>query len=286
MNFYRFFSRKYSVDYRFVFIGAVIYGISIGWVLSPNGIAPGGIAGLSVMLGRLLNVGVGTLTVILNIPLLIIGWVSFGGKFLVGTAAAIFVSGAAADASQLISPVTENPMLAAISGGAGLAVGCGIIFLAGATTGGTDIAVRLIKRKKPHTKTGQIFLAIDGTVCLLSGLVFKSIENALYAFMALFVFSKVLDLVLYGGDSAKLTLIISRENRKILPILLNDAKVGCTMLKGSTGYKNTDMDIILCAVKKRYLPKVRDIVLDNDEKAFMLIGNATEIYGEGFEREI
>ena len=255
----------------------------MGLILAPNGTSLGGITGISVILSSFLPVGVGSFTILLNLPLMIISWIKFGGKFVFGTIFAIFISGITADICQLAAPLTQTPILASVAGGTGLAVGCGIIFLSGATTGGTDILAKLIKRSKPHIKTSQIFLILDGGVCILNGIVFQSFDRVLYSFISLFLFSKTLDFMLYGGDAAKLALIISKENQKILPLLINNAKVGCTMLKGSTGYKNINMDIILCAIKKRHLPEVRDIVLKADEKAFMLIGNANEIYGEGFK---
>ncbi len=272
-----------KVKYPLLISGAAVYGIALGFIISPNELAPGGIAGLSVMLSKFLPLGVGSLTMILNIPLLIISFKVFGRNFLARTIIAIAVSGAAADICALFPSLTADPILGAVFGGALLALGCGTVFRSGGTTGGTDIAAKLIKRKKPYLGTGEIFLLIDGTVCILSGIVFQSFDNALYSFITLFVFSRMLDMVLYGGDFAKLALIISEKSREIQIKLLESANVGCTVLKGKTGYGGKDAEVILCAVKKRKLPEVRKIVAAEDENAFVLVSDANEIIGKGFK---
>ena len=163
-----------------------------------------------------------------------------------------------------------------------MGAGCGIVFRSGGTTGGTDIAAKLIKRKKPYMAAGQIFMLADGVICVLSGFVFGSIDNALYSFFTLWVFSKTLDMILYGGDRGKLALIISPAADKILHRLLNEGNLGCTVIKARTGYTGEDRDLILCAVRKRRITDVRRIASETDEKALVLVGDVSEIIGEGF----
>ena len=122
----------------------------------------------------------------------------------------------------------------------------------------------------------------DGVICVLSGFVFGSIDNALYSFFTLWVFSKTLDMILYGGDRGKLALIISPAADKILHRLLNEGTLGCTVIKARTGYTGEDRDLILCAVRKRRITDVRRIASETDEKAFVLVGDVSEIIGEGF----
>lgn len=275
-------SAKGRVDYPLLLVGAVIYGISVGLVLSPNEIAPGGASGLAVMLSRFLPLGVGSLTMAINLPLLAVSLYVFGWHFLLGTVVAIAVSGLTADMCTLFTPLTNDIFLSAIAGGILLGAGCGIVFRSGGTTGGTDIAAKLIKRKKPYMAAGQIFMLADGVICVLSGFVFGSIDNALYSFFTLWVFSKTLDMILYGGDRGKLALIISPAADKILHRLLNEGNLGCTVIKARTGYTGEDRDLILCAVRKRRITDVRRIASETDEKAFVLVGDVSEIIGEGF----
>lgn len=158
-------SAKGRVDYPLLLLGAVIYGVSVGLILSPNEIAPGGASGLAVMLSRFLPLGVGSLTMAINLPLLAVSLYVFGWRFLVGTVVAIAVSGLTADMCTLFTPLTNDIFLSAIAGGILLGAGCGIVFRSGGTTGGTDIAAKLIKRKKPYMAAGQIFMLADGVIC-------------------------------------------------------------------------------------------------------------------------
>lgn len=266
-------------------IGAFIYGISIGLFLAPNHLAPGGVGGISIILNYFIPLGVGSLTMLINLPLLIIAIVKWGWRFLFTTVAAIIVSGVTTDACAFFSPVTENKILAALAGGAVMGLGCGIVFRAGSTTGGTDIITRLIKIKKPYLKLSVVILIIDSIIAIISGIVFRNADTALYSLIALTIFSRVLDMVLYGSDTARMVFVISGKSQDILDSLLNKVGVGCTILKGISGYQGTEKDILLCAMKKQRLPSVKNAVLEIDDKAFMLVTSAGEVFGEGFKTE-
>jgi uncharacterized membrane-anchored protein YitT (DUF2179 family) len=188
-------------------VGSVIYGCAVGLLLNPNGIVTGGVSGLAVILGRFVPLGVGTLTVLLNIPLLILGRAYFGRRFFGLTLLSILLSGGAADFTSRLTPLTQQPLPCAVAGGIFIGVGCGLVFRGGATTGGVDIAAKVLRQKKPHIRTGHAFLLIDGFICVLSGIFSHSFDNAVYSFFALGTFSKTLDFVLYGSDEAKSALI-------------------------------------------------------------------------------
>lgn len=268
-----------------VCIGALLYGIAVGLFFAPNDIAPGGVSGIAVMLAAVIPVGVGSLSMLINLPLLIIAILKWGWRFLFSTAAAIVVAGVAADSCAFFSPITENKLLAALFGGVILGTGCGIVFRFGSTTGGTDIASRLIKLKYPHLRLSTLIFLLDGVIAFTSGFVFKNPENVLYSLLAIAVSSKIIDMVLYSADSARMIFVISNKSEEILDCLLNRVKVGCTVLKGVSGYEGKDKQILLCAMRKQRLHTVKDAVLDIDNKAFMLITNAGEVFGEGFKTD-
>lgn len=270
----------------FLTLGSCIFGAALGLILSPNKLAAGGIAGISVILNSLLPLGVGTYTFLLNIPLLVIACRVFGRRFLLLTAAAIGICALSADGVSSLKPIVTDPLLAAVFGGALMGAGCGMVFLSGATTGGTDIVTKLILRKNPHFAAGKIFLAIDGSVCIAGGIVFRSLSNALYAFIGLFVFSKVLDAVLYGGNSAKLVLIVTRKASTLLPLLLNSANVGCTVIDARSGFSGSQTSTLMCAIKKHRLHAVRSLAVSTDAQAFILVLDTGEIYGKGFENAL
>lgn len=282
MDIYRLAQGKWSRGVLLV-CGSVLFGLALGMILSPNRLAAGGIAGISVILDSVFPLGVGTFTFVLNIPLLFCAYRVFGRRFVLSTAAAIAVCALSADCfARLDTPITD-PLLAAVFGGALMGLGCGAVFLSGATTGGTDIVTKLILRKKPHFSTGKVFLAIDGSVCIAGGIVFKSLSNSLYAFIGLFVFSKMLDAVLYGGNSAKLVLIVTQKADALLPQLLSSANVGCTVISARAGYTGSQASTLMCAIKKHRLHAVRTLAVRTDSEAFILVLDTNEIYGNGFQ---
>lgn len=171
----------------------------------------------------------------------------------------------------------------AVFGGALIAVGMGIAFKCRATTGGMDIIVKVIKLKFPYLKTGTIFLLADAIVIGFGGIVFGNLNAILYSVLAEVVTSKVLDLILYGTDGAKLLYIISDHSERIAERILIEIDSGVTYLEGKGAYQNTDKKVILCVIRKQNMQKMEDIVRMEDENAFMIVSSASEIYGEGYK---
>ena len=180
-------------------------------------------------------------------------------------------------------PLTTDPLLAACAGGGLLAVGMGILFKLGATSGGTDILIRVIKLKYKHLKTGSLFLATDCCVIAASAMVFGDIDLALYAAIATVVSSFCLDLVLYGRDEAKLVYLITDHEAAIADRLLQELEIGVTYLQGQGAYTRDNKKVILCAMQKRLLPKVQEIAMEEDPYAVLIVTSASEIFGEGFK---
>lgn len=264
-------------------IACFIYGAGISLFIDPNNLAPGGFTGLSVMLNRLLPVETGTLYLLLNIPVIILGIWKFGWRFTASTLYAIFVVSIATNLFVNLEPVTRQPILGAGFGGVLIALGMGMVLRNSATTGGTDIIIKCLRQKIPHLKTGTLMLMIDAVIISLSGIVFGNLESVLYSIIATGTTSVVLDMVLYGRDEAKLIYIISDKPEDITPRILNELDIGVTYLEGSGAYKNKEKKVIMCVVKKQLAHKVEQIVKEEDVSAFMIISSASEIYGEGFK---
>ena len=220
---------------------------------------------------------------LLNIPIIGLGIWKFGWKFILSTLYAIFVSSTATNFFQQIQPLTREPLLGAVFGGVLVALGLGYVLRSGATTGGTDIIVKCLKLKKPHLKTGTIFLVIDSIIIGIGGIVFGNIDTVLYSAISAVTTSQMLDLVLYGRDEAKMIYIISNAPTLITERLLKELNIGVTYLSGTGAYKKEDKQVIFCVVKKQNAYKVEEIVKQEDEHAFMIISSATEIYGEGYK---
>ncbi|MCM1134853.1 MAG: YitT family protein [Clostridium sp.] len=271
--------KKYAV----ITLASLIFGAGLSLFIDPNNLAPGGVSGLSIIISRLVPVETGTLFLLINIPIMILGIWKFGVKFIVSTLYATFMVSFFTNILAGLPPLTDQPLLGAVFGGALSAIGIGFVLRAGATTGGTDIIVKCLKLKKPHLKTGTIFLAIDGVIILIGGVVFGNVNAVLYSAIAAAVSSRMLDLILYGRDEAKMIFIISNSSKAITERILRELNAGVTHLTGAGAYKREDKQVILCVVKKQNAYNVEEIVKQEDSSAFMIISSATEIYGEGYK---
>jgi len=266
----------------------VLYSMSIALFLNPNGLAPGGVSGIAIIINHLTGFPTGLMIVLINIPLLLIGCFAIGKWFLIKTVYAIALSSVLIDLwpkilpSSLI-PVTEDKLLAGIAGAVLLAIGVGVLFRCGGSTGGTDIITKLLRRRFRSLKTGVIFLILDSIIVTVSAIAFRNVEIALYAGIALFISSRIIDVVLYGTDGAKLLIIISRNHETIAKRLMEEADVGVTYAHGYGAYTGAETRVIICAVKKHLFPTVKDLVKWEDPTAFMIVSSASEVFGKGYK---
>ena len=165
--------KAYIKDYIIITLACFLYGLSISQFLNPNDIAPGGVSGVAMIVNRIINVEVGTIFLMINIPILLLGFCKFGGKFIISTIYATVAGSVFTNVLAAYPPITKDPLLATICGSALASVAIGFIFKAGATTGGTDIIVKILRRKYPYLKTGRLFLICDLAVVFLSAMVFE-----------------------------------------------------------------------------------------------------------------
>ncbi len=272
-------------------VGCLIYAAGVGLFLDPNGLTPAGVSGLAIIINHFLKTSfgitaleTGTIIAIVNIPIMVLGIWKFGFKFFFSTIVATMLSSWFINVLEAnVTPPTTEPLLCSILGGAFVSLGMGIIFRAGATTGGTDVIVRVLRARYKHIKTGQLFWILDGIVVLLTAAAFKDIKVLLYALITLTVQTFVMDSVLYGPDSATMVYIMSDNEKAISGRLLKELEVGVTLMKAEGAYTGKNKNVVLCVVKKQVFPKVKDIVAEEDPRAFMIVTKATEIFGEGFK---
>lgn len=267
-------------------LGSVIFATGVACFLDPNSIAPGGISGVAIIITKFVDViPTGTLIALINVPILLVGTIKFGFRFLASTMYAVLVSSVAVDTiGWLVGPLTDNLLLAAVGGAVLVGTGVGLVFRTGATTGGTDVIVKLLRTKFRHLPTGIVFGFVDGCVCLTSGIVFKNIEVMIYAGIALMLQSMIMNKVLYGGDGARMIYVISPKNSEIAERLMNEVDVGATFVHGNGAYTGKDFEVLMVVMRAKLLPQARDVVKQVDDKAFMIVTNATSVFGEGFKR--
>lgn len=269
--------------------GSFIFGAGYAMFLGPNNLNAGGISGLSAILVQVINpngqipfLKVGTLTILINLPLFAIGGVKIGKKFFFGSLLGMALSALTMDNFGIMIHV--EPLLAAIYGGVITGFGVGLVFFAGTSTGGADIIVRLVKLKAKNTNVGQIAMAFDICVVLLTGLIFGDITRALYTGVTVFLCGKMMDAVVYGFDFSKTALIISKEYEK-LPAAI-DAKLGrgSTFLYSQGTYTMKNSKVLLVAIYPKQIAELKDLVMSIDPDAFVILQDAHQVLGMGFAR--
>ncbi|WP_408070906.1 YitT family protein [Butyrivibrio sp. JL13D10] len=276
---------KKGTDYFLITIAALLYAIGTSMFNDPNNIAPGGITGAAIVLNRIVPLGTGIWFMIMNIPILFLAIYKFGIRFTISTIYATVANSIFTDllAKYATGLIVKDVILGVIFGSIFVAVGIGITFKCHATTGGTDVIIKVLRLKYPHIKTGVLFMIIDIFVVSFAGVVLRDIKVVLYSFLGVMITSFVIDFVLYGRDEAKLIYIISDNTDKITSRLLEELDVGVTHVFGQGAYSGEDKKVILCAIKKRLSPLAEDIVREEDPDAFMIVTSASEIFGEGYK---
>ena len=271
--------------YGLITVAAALYALGFVWCYEPNGIAFGGITGVGQLINYLIPAfPVGITVIVLNIPLFLLGWRFIGGKLLVTSLYAMFISSVFIDA---LAPLREwepmDPLLACIFGGVLMGLSLGLVFQQGATTGGTDLLARLLKLKLAWLPMGKLLMGIDLAVILSVAAAFGTLKAALYGLVALYITSIVMDGVLYGMDTAKVAYIISDRNKEISEAIFKGLDRGVTILHGQGAYTGKEKDVLMCAFKQREITAIKAAVKEVDPEAFLIVCDAHDVLGEGFK---
>ncbi len=265
-------------------LGTFIYAMGISLLLDPNNLAPGGVSGISIILSKITPIATGTWIFIINIPLLLLGWMKFGRSMILGTCYATILSSVFTNLlCGMIAPLSDDLIVASALGSICVGGGVGLVFRAGATTGGMDIVVKILRMRYPYLKSGTIFLILDMAVVVTSGFMFHNLSLAVYAGIVVMLNVHVMDLILYGQDEARIIFIISDMPEEIAGRLIDDVGVGVTYLEGAGAYTARDKRIIFCATRKQKSINVIDIVKEEDPAAFLIVSSANEVFGEGYK---
>ena len=266
-------------------LGSAVFAAGFAFFLEPNDLSPGGISGLALVLVELLQFGsVGTLSILINLPLFIMGGVKIGKRFFIGSLIGMLLSSLLIDGfTALHLPVVE-PVISIVYGGVLCGLGVGIVFAAGTSTGGSDILVRLLKLKYRNVPIGQISLSFDALVVLLTGLVFHDMNKALYTGITVYLCGKMVDAVVYRFDYTKVAMIISKEYAAIAKEIGDKLDRGATFLHGEGSYSGTNTKVVLVAIKKQQLAELKELVMELDPAAFVILQEAHQVLGDGFHR--
>lgn len=278
--------RPYIIDALFLFVGSCIYAVAIDTFLSPNRIISGGASGLSIVINSFTHIPIGTLIIIINIPLFIAAFIKQGIKPFIRTGIATLASSVFVDIGALFLPqYTDEPLLAALFGGLLSGLGLGIIYLRGMATGGSDLLAKLLGPKMPWVSYGTMIAMIDIFVVAAAFIAFRTANTIFFALIQIFVSTQVIDLILTGPDKGKLVYIISAQHEQIADRIMKDIQRGVTYLDSEGAYTGEKKRMIMVVVRKQELFRIKNIVRQTDEKAFVIVGEASEILGNGFEQK-
>lgn len=277
--------RSVFTDILYDISGSILYAAGIYTFAGNAGFAPGGVSGLALIMDHLWGFPVGTMTLLLNIPLVIISYRAVGRQLLIKSAVTMVISSLFLDVIFPMFPVySGDRLIASVCSGAFLGAGMALFYLRGSSSGGIDFLALTIKKKRPHMTIGVITMLIDLVVILLGWPVFGDVDAVLYGVLATFVSTVVIDKILYGAGAGTLAIIITERGKETAERISERAGRGVTSLRAVGAYTRTDREVLLCACSKAEAYLVKSAVQEADDKAFFMFTETSEVFGEGFKR--
>ena len=275
--------------YLWITLASAVFALGFDWCYVPNQITLGGMTGLGQIIHAIVPaIPVGSAVIALNLPLFLLGWrllgwKLLGGHLLVSSLYSMFISSIFIDILHMIHTFEPmEPILGCIFGGVIMGGSLGVVFLQGATTGGTDLIARLLKLKLAWLPMGRLLLAVDLLVIVAVAVAFRNIYSALYGVVALYISSFVMDQVLYGMDNAKVAYIISDRPQEIIRSISTELDRGVTILRGAGAWSGEAKDVLMCAFKQKQIVALKRAVKETDPSAFLIVCDAHEVLGQGF----
>lgn len=276
--------KSFVLKYLLICIGSVIYAVAISLFLDPNGIVPGGFTGIAIIIAKFFpDFKIGTVVLFLNIPIIGLGIYKFGIRFLTSTIVSVVLSSVMINLLLPFGPLTTDPLLACVAGGCLMAIGLELVLMQGATTGGTDIIVKLLRVRFRGISAGTLFILTDGLVVLCAVIVSKNVDSGLYATLCIIISAVVMDHILSGSNEAKMILIVSDKYREITESLMNDLDAGVTLLDGVGAYSGKEKKVVLCVIRKSRVSYALKVIKNTDDQSFAIITTANEVFGEGYK---
>lgn len=279
--------KGFCTDLAYDLVGSVLYAAGIVCFVNPANMAPGGMSGVAILLNYLWGLPIGTMTIVLNIPLLILSYLFLGKSLTLKTVKSLVISSLMVDLVMAkYAPVyVGDRMIGGVFGGVLMGAGLAIIFLRGSTTGGTDIISFLVKKWYPHVPIGRMIMVVDCIIIGVSVLVFGNLESALYGLISLYCCSMVIDSIIYGLDKGSMVMVVSEKNDEIAAQIMDELERGVTLLKGQGAYTGTDRDVLMCAVTQAAVCQSPcAIIYEKDPNAFVIVSETSEVLGEGFKQ--
>lgn len=280
----RYNQKNFFRDIIYIFIGSILLALALVFFLVPNRIAPGGVAGLALIVHHLFGFPTGAIMLVLNIPMFAVGYNILGKGFAIRTIIAMILFSFFTDFFSInlhLSALTNNIFLATLYGGLLVGTGLGFVFKGDATAGGATILAKILT-ERTRFKTGQILLLFDFIVISLAGIAFKNVELALWAFITIFISSQMIDLIVTGKPFAKIVHIVTSNSEGIGEHIIRDLGRSATIINSQRLYSGREKQLMLVAIDASQISLLKDIVKLHDPDAFMIVIDAKEILGKGF----
>lgn len=275
--------KKISIEILGTIVGSAIIAFGISSFLLPNQLSSGGFAGIATITYYLLNIPMGIVTFILNVPLFLFAGYKIGKKFfiksIIGTTSlSIFI-----DILDKFPPITTDRFLACIYGGIIIGIGTAFILKVGSSTGGTELVGNIIKIYKRQIVISKYLMILDIIIIGLNVLFFREIEIGLYSIITIYIYGQLIDIIFEGVYYTKLLFIISDKNEEISEAITKNVKRGVTGLYGKGMYSQVNKIVLICAASRGDISKIKSIAKNIDDKCFIVVANAREVLGEGFK---
>ncbi len=278
------------LDVVLFLLGGVSFAVAITMFTAPNDLAPGGVTGIATMLNYLsreylpFELPIGAVSIVINIPLLAMAWFFLGRRMAIRTVVATLLSNTLIDLLEpILPPFQGDIMLAAIFGGVLMGTGVGLFLGRGGSTGGTEIIARMLEKKYPHIPIGKLMLLVDGIIIALSALVYRQLESPMYAVVLVFIASQITDWLVYGGRRGKMAMILSGKQAELTQAITLRLDMGATLLPATGGYTGNPQEMILCAVRREEVFRLKRLVYEIDPDAFFMLLSTDEVLGLGWQ---
>ena len=270
-------------DISAVAVGALLFSASMNMFFLPADIVLGGMTGIATVLCRFIPMPIGTVIFLLNLPLIYFNRKSSPKGFVNRTIIGIITTSAAVDLIRIFPITTTDPLICSVFGGITMGLSLGILLSRGYTTGGSDLIALLIKKKLKKMSSGTLIAITDAAIIILSSLFIKSFDGIFYSAISLYVTGWLIDLVISGSRRAELAFIITDRPEPITQAITLKMKRGTTIIEATGGFTGNRRWVVMCAVSKNELFKLKEIASDADKGAFVIIGQASAVLGDGFE---
>lgn len=275
--------KTFLIDTLYYLAGSVLYALGLYTFALSAQFSPGGLSGIAILIHHYTAWPIGLVTLVLNIPLVLLCLRVVGAPFILKSLWAMLLNTLFLDVVFPRLPTYHgNPLLAAMFTGVAVGAGLAIIYMRGASTGGVDFITMTVKKLRPHYSIGQIVLAIDAVIILAGGFVYQNVDAVLYGIVAAFATSITMDNLLYGAGSSKLAIIITNYGADIAAAISNEVERGATLVPATGSYTGEKRDMLLCVCSKNEIYKVRTAARAIDPGSMIVITEASEVIGEGF----